>query len=975
MNRLKLKLCTILFIVPFINSVSQVTISNAESGGNTFPLISPSHKAAIYYDDADDLVVKKVAELFRDDVCNVTGKRPEILEKLSSKHDYVVVVGTIGKNAIIDKLIASNRIDTRSIAGGWEQYVIQLVDNPTPKIKKALVVAGCDRRGTVYGLFSVSEVIGVSPWYWWADVPVRKRTDLNLKVNTFSSKSPSVKYRGIFINDEDWGLKPWASKTFEPEVGDIGPKTYAKICELLLRVKANYLSPAMHSCTKAFNYYPDNKLVADTFGIVMGSIHCEPLLFNNASEWDKETMGEWNYLKNRDGINRVLRERVRANGRFENVYTLAMRGIHDAVMAGNLKLEQQAKVLERAFADQRQILAEETGMPVEEIPQVFYPYKEVLNTYEHGMNLPDDVTLVWSNDDFGYMKRLSNAEEQKRSGRAGVYYHVSYWGPPNHNLWITTTPPALIYTELKKAYDTTADRLWVVNVGDIKPAEYHISLIMDMAYDIDRFNIDNINDHHADFLCRIFGEQYRKELKDISQHYFHLAYSRKPEAVLPYQDNEYSVFNYREIDRRLNAYGEIGEKAEKILKSLPPESVPAFYQLVYYNVRGAELINKMHLTGQKSRWYATQGRATVDKLNEEVKMYGDSAERITEGYNTLLNGKWNHTMSLIHAGNRTFHRPTLGKVDLLPKPTLGVGAEEGGGETGMNNWSGLPCFNVFTKKTYHFDVFNKGQGTLKWKAATSEPWIVISKKAGNTRTEDRVEVSINWDKVPKGEHIRGIIRLTSNGGDEEVYVSVFNPASPTVEELKGIYVEDNGYISIDAAGYHREKTSEDISFQTITGLGLENQVVQLGDVFARNRYFAGLELTSNYVAPVRDDRYPRIEYDFYTFKGGLIDVYTYMAPTFPLDKDTELHGARYGVMVDNSPVFLPEAWAEYYSTPWIQSILKNCRVNKTSHYINGPGKHTLKIYCAHPGVMLQKVVIDTGGLKRSSNGPEPTKVK
>jgi len=957
------------------NITAQVSLSNTFGGKNIFQLVNGSKVADVYYDDADAEVVKRVAALFAEDINLSTGKKPVVKTGMPSKSNYVVLAGTIGKNAHIDKLIANKKINVDGLKNGWEQYTIELVSNPFPGVNKALVIAGSDRRGTAYGLFSISELIGVSPWYWFADMPVIKHKSINLAVNKFTSKKPSVKYRGIFINDEDFGLKPWAAKTFDPGLGDIGPKTYAKICEMLLRAKANYLSPAMHGCTKAFNYYPDNKLVADTFGIVMGSIHCEPLLFNNASEWDRKTMGEWNYVTNKEGINKQLKKRVQENGRFENVYTLAMRGVHDAVMAGNLRLEQQARVLENAFDDQRQILVDEIGKPAEEIPQVFYPYKEVLNTYEHGMKLPDDVTLIWSNDDFGYMKRLSNAEEQKRSGRAGVYYHVSYWGPPNHNLWITTTPPMLMYTELKKAYETTADRLWVVNVGDIKPAEYHISLFMDMAYDIDKFNVDNVGEHHADFLCKYFGEKYRADLKDISDSYFHLAYSRKPEAIRPHQDNEYSVFNYREIDRRLDEYDRIGKKAEAILNKLPEEAKPAFYQLVYYNVRGAELVNKMSLTGQKSRWYATQGRATVNHLNEKIKIYGDSAETITQGYNSLLDGKWNLMMTLVQGGYHVFHRPILGKVDLLPKPTLGVVTEQDGLNKAIDNWHSMPCFNKFTKKSYIFDVFNKGQGTLNWKATASEPWILLSRTSGSAQYEDRVEVSIDWSKVPQGDNIKGIINLSSENNSEVVYVSVFNPVSPSVEELKGIYVEDDGYVSIDAAGYHREKTSEDISFRMIDGLGLEKQVLELGDVFANNRYYPSLELTSNYVAGARDDRFPRVEYDFYTFKGGIIDVYTYVAPTFPLDTDKELHGARYGVMVDNSPVFLPDAWAYYYTTPWIQSILKNCRINKTSHYIGGPGKHTLKIYCAHPGVMLQKVVIDMGGLKNSSNGPEPTKVK
>ena len=636
-----------------VSSYSQLVLADRQQGQDIFPIVASASNAVVCYDKSDAEVVKKSAKLFVEDVERVTGKRLKAKEKISSDRN-IVLVGTIGKNRYIDQLVARNKLDISQIKHGWEQYVITIVNNPFAGVEKALVIAGCDRRGTSYGLFSISETIGVSPWYWWADAPVIKKKNLCLQVSPIVSKAPSIKYRGIFINDEDWGLKPWASKTFEPETGDIGPKTYAKICELLLRLKANYLCPAMHSCTKAFNHYPKNKLVADSFAIVMGSVHCEPLLFNNASEWDRKTMGEWNYVKNRDGINKVLRKRVQENGKFENVYTLAMRGIHDAVMAGNLSLEEQARVLERAFDDQRNILASEISKPANQIPQAFTPYKEVLETYDCGMALPDDVTIVWSEDDFGYIKRLSNSEERKRSGRSGVYYHVSYWGPPKHYLWIATTPPALMYEELEKAYRATADRLWVVNVGDIKPAEYHITLFMDMAYDIERFNFDNINTHSVDFLCRMFGEKYREDLTDIQQTYFQLAFARKPEYMERSTDTEFSIQNYREVDERLAAYARIARKAEKILNELDKEAVPAFFQLVYYNVKGAALINQMTLNAQKNRLYASQKRATANLLRDQVIVYGDSLELITKQYNSLLDGKWQGMMSLIHGGVRSF---------------------------------------------------------------------------------------------------------------------------------------------------------------------------------------------------------------------------------------------------------------------------------------------------------------------------------
>ena len=414
-------LTALLSVCGVAGAIAQISLATGKPAGSQFLLAGKNSGATLYYDSRDFEVVKRAAGFLSQDIGLVTGRNATVRTLPAANEATIVVIGTLGHNSLIDKLVSEGRLNVDKIRGGWEQYAVEVVERPAAGIRKALVIAGSDRRGTAYGVFSVSEAIGVSPWYWWADVPVAKKDRLTLDVKSYRSKEPSVKYRGLFINDEDFGLKPWAAKTFEPEVGDIGPKTYSKICELLLRMKGNYLCPAMHSCTKAFNYYPDNKLVADSLAIVMGSVHCEPLLFNNASEWDRKTMGEWNYVTNKEGINKVLRKRVEENGAYENVYTLAMRGIHDAVMAGNLTLEEQARVLEKVFDDQRQILSDVLGKPADQIPQAFTPYKEVLHTYEHGMKLPDDVTIVWGDDDFGYMKRLSNAEEQKRSGRSGVY--------------------------------------------------------------------------------------------------------------------------------------------------------------------------------------------------------------------------------------------------------------------------------------------------------------------------------------------------------------------------------------------------------------------------------------------------------------------------------------------------------------------------------------------------------------------------
>ena len=350
-------LTALLSVCGVAGAIAQISLATGKPAGSQFLLAGKSSGATLYYDSRDFEVVKRAAGFLSQDIGLVTGRNATVRTLPAANEATIVVIGTLGHNSLIDKLVSEGRLNVDKIRGGWEQYAVEVVERPAAGIRKALVIAGSDRRGTAYGVFSVSEAIGVSPWYWWADVPVAKKDRLTLDVKSYRSKEPSVKYRGLFINDEDFGLKPWAAKTFEPEVGDIGPKTYSKICELLLRMKGNYLCPAMHSCTKAFNYYPDNKLVADSLAIVMGSVHCEPLLFNNASEWDRKTMGEWNYVTNKEGINKVLRKRVEENGAYENVYTLALRGLHDRAMAGSEDLNARKATMQEALLAQKAYIA------------------------------------------------------------------------------------------------------------------------------------------------------------------------------------------------------------------------------------------------------------------------------------------------------------------------------------------------------------------------------------------------------------------------------------------------------------------------------------------------------------------------------------------------------------------------------------------------------------------------------------------
>lgn len=984
MKRANLAILSIMLFCQTAAIHAQVHLSQSSSGRDIFTLAGKT-PATIYYDTKDAAVVKTAAELLASDIQKVTGQSPAVTGTgaAAGNSQLAVIAGTIGSSCWIDSMVESGKIDVSSIRGEWERYAVRLVDNPCKGVKKAIVIAGSDRRGTAYGLMSISREIGVSPWYWWLDAPIASRKQIFLSVKDFDSKSPSVKYRGIFINDEDWGLLRWAKNNFEKELGNIGPRTYDKVCELILRLQANMLAPAMHEASTAFYQIPENKEIADRYAVIITTSHCEPLLLNTASEWFKE-YGEWNYNSNREKVDSVLKARVTEASPYENVYTLALRGLHDRAMSGNDDLDARKNTMQEALLNQRKILEEVLGKKAEDIPQAFTPYKEVLDVFNRGLELPEDVTIVWPDDNYGYMKRLSSPKEQLRPGRSGVYYHSSYLGRPHDYLWMNTTSPTVMYEELRKAYDSTADRFWLLNSGDIKSCEFAVDFFLSMAYDIDSFNYERAASYRAEWLSEMLGEEHYSEFLSIFDEFYHQSFIRKPEFMgWGYQwatdkhgnerntDTDFSFANYREADRRLDSYRKIASVATALMDALPESHKACFYQAVYYPVKACELMNRMVLSGQKNRWYSIQHRAATDILARTATECYDSLRTITDGYNHLLDGKWDHVMTMGQGFAASyFKKPVLRTTTLAERPEMGIMVENEGSLNGISSYHLLPAFNTYHRCSYYIDIFNKGKGELSWKATADKGWIHLGKSSGRTATEERIEVSVDWDSVPAGEKVAGTITVEDiSGAMEQVLVSVFNPSSPSREEIAGMYVQHNGYISIDAAGYHRKRENDVIKIIDIPNLGVENAAIQLGDP---------KEPKQN----TRRRDVPLVEYDFYTFEQGSVDVYTYVLPTFVLNADRGYAGheatnieTQYGVCIDEGPVMNPSTSSIEYAQIWYESCLKNCRVNKTTLHINEPGKHTLKVLCGDAGTVLQKIVIDFGGLKRSYTGPLPTKAE
>jgi hypothetical protein len=631
-----------------------------------FPLVGKRFAAPIYMDGAEAKVIRIATDFLIKDIETVTSKDRVLAEEVSQQTD-IVIVGTIGKSSLINQLVEARKINIADIKGKWETFRIVLVKNPLPNIKKALCIIGSDDRGTAFGVLELSRMIGVHPFYWWADIEPEHKNELYINDGTAIQQSPSVQYRGIFLNDEDWGLQPWAAKKMDTAIKDIGPKTYEKIFELLLRLKANYIWPAMHPCTKAFYYYPENGKLAADYAIIVGTSHCEPMMRNNVFEWAenyKHEYGvapkEWRYDLNKEQIYTYWNDRIKNVKDYPTVTTMGMRGIHDGSMPGPKDMPGKVNLLQDIIKDQRSILFNNYQKPVESIPQIFCPYKEVLNVYNAGLQLPDDISLVWSDDNHGYIRQLSNEAERKRSGGSGVYYHLSYWGRPQDYLWLSTISPSLIGYEMSKAYAFDAKKLWVFNVGDIKPAEAEMQYAMEIAWDINKANPEESYVFTELWAKEIFGKEFAPAIAFIKNKYYELAAAGKPEHLLK--------LSYRdaEADNRLQHYQSIAQQAIALYGMMPERLKDAYFQLVLYPVIGASLMNEKVLYAKKSIGLAQEGNSQALQYSAKSKSAFDSIVLLTSQYNQqIAKGKWDGMMSWHPRDLEVFKMPKVADEIML----------------------------------------------------------------------------------------------------------------------------------------------------------------------------------------------------------------------------------------------------------------------------------------------------------------------
>lgn len=692
-------------------------------------------------DNTEEKVVQTALQLFARDYETVFSAPATI-----SVNHGGIIVGTVDKSP----LIAATGVDISDLKSKNQAFLISVLPGGR------LLVAGSDSHGTAYGIMELSRLIGVSPWEWWADVTPEKKEAFHLAADYKMVQSPSVEYRGIFINDEDWGLMPWSSLNYEPwyKPGRIGPQTNERIFELLLRLRANTYWPAMHECSVPFFLTPGNREAAEKFGIYIGGSHCEPMACSTAGEWSRRGKGDYDYVKNSSSVCHFWEERLKEVSGQEILYTVGMRGVHDGQMQGAKTVEEQKAVLERVLKDQRDLLRKYVNKDVEAIPQVFIPYKEVLDIYRAGLEVPEDVTLMWCDDNYGYIKHFPTEVERTRKGGNGVYYHVSYWGRPHDYLWLGTFSPALLYQQMKEAYDCSIQKIWILNVGDIKPIEYQTELFLDMAWNIDQVIEEGVSGHLCNFLKREFGEAIGEDLLPVMMEHYRLSYIRKPEFMGNTREEEYHTNAYRivkdmpwsrsYINKRLEDYQVISDKVEKLASRIQQDRQDAYFQLIKYPVQATAEMNKKMLYAQ----FARHGEMNWNKSDVAY----DSIASLTHIYNIGIrnNGKWHRMMD---------HQPRR-----------------------------LPVFEPVDRSSVETPMLEDSPGLYKWNGAEYSAGDAVSceglgyeEKA--VMLEKNKELSFDFGECP-GDSVEVEIRLLPNhpihGGQLRFSVSIDKKNAQTV---------------------------------------------------------------------------------------------------------------------------------------------------------------------------------------------------
>jgi hypothetical protein len=928
---------------------------------SVFSVVENSKTAKIFVDKNDERGVARAANDLANDIKMVTGATTQVIEKTKYPKGSILI-GTIGQSKIIDQLIASKRLDVSRIKGTWESFIIQTVDGN-------LVIAGSNRRGTIYGIYDLSEKMGVSPWYWWADVPVRKSENVFVMNGLYTQESPKVKYRGIFINDEEPSFGQWTRHKF----GGVNSKMYAHMFELLLRLKANYLWPAMWG--KSFNEDdPLNPVVADTYGIVMGTSHHEPMMRSHKEYTSRrDEVGPWDYSINKDKLDKFFTDGLERNKKFDNLITIGMRGDGDVALSEEGD-ERNVQVLHNVINGQRKIIENIFGKNPLEIPQMWAIFTEVQRYYDAGFKVHEDVLLLFCDNNWGYIRRAGPEHERNRKGGMGLYYHIDMNGGPWNDRWINTTTIPKLYEQFNLAYRTGLDALWVVNVGDLKPKELPIDFILRYAWNPDLYNPNNLSDYSKDWAARIFGAEHAEEIADVVSKYGKYNLWRKPEVQAT---NIFSVVNHNEADRVVALWRDLVNKVEDLRGKIAPQFQDAFYQLVYYPAKASAGVAEIYIAASKNNLYAKQGRVSANDYAQRAIDLFELDKKLSDYYNNdLAGGKWKNMMQDVHIGYVQWSMPNENKlpqmsiVKPLSEAAMGVAVEGN-----VNAWPAstnrlrLPTFDALRNAKYYIDLFNRGIGSFSFEAKSNAEWVKISQKKANVEKDLRLFVEIDWELLPIGTS-SAFVEITQ--GDQSVVVDIEALKEVQPRAKRPYYGSFVGEFSIPANKFNANISTEDAQWIVHPDLGRSEACMGVSPVTAPSAF---------------GKNGPYLEYDVLLNKVGLN---TFCIGILPTQDVNPKRGLRIAVALnDEEPIVMDarkgfhDEFKEYTPENLLRSkglkplpkvdneialigrgqhrrseVFDNLRWLDIELEVKKPGIHTLKIYMIDPEVVLEKIVVN-----------------
>ncbi len=828
-----------LLVISFLGAKAQIheNFLTSSKTGDCFVVSENKQTAPLVISENDLSGVLTVAGILKNDMQLVGLPQPEIVVGKIPSAKQILLIGTLGHSSLLDELVQKGVIDASEIKNKWEATLVQVVLNPFPGVEKALVIAGSDKRGTIYGMLNFSRQMGVSPWYWWADVPVKKREALYVKAGRYVSESPKVKYRGIFLNDEAPALSGWSQEKF----GGFNHQFYSKVFELILRLQGNYLWPAMWG-NAFFDDDPENGRLANELGIVIGTSHHEPL-GRAHDEWRRYGTGPWDYSKNAKVLTDFWTKGMERMKDYEKVVSIGMRGDGDQAMSEGTNIA----LLEKIVNDQRKIISTVTGKKASETPQLWALYKEVQNYYDKGMKVPDDVTLLLCDDNWGDVRKLPDLNAPAHPGGYGIYYHFDYVGGPRNYKWLNVSQIQRIWEQMNLSYSHGVDRIWIVNVGDLKPMEYPVSFFLDMAWDPTRFSPQNLLQHTENWCIEQFGAQFGKETARIINLYTKYNHRVTPELL---SADTYSLENYNEFETVRNDYRDLALDAFRLYNLIPNEYKDAFDQLVLFPVNACSNLYEMYFAVAKNRKLAATQSLEANHWADVVQDCFTRDSLLTNHYNQQISGgKWNHLMDQIRIGYTYWQQPMRSK-----KPAV---------------------------------------------VRVEKPYPVNSGLA---------------------------------------------------------FTEADGYVSIEAENFQRSKGTGKIRWEVIPGLGKTGSGIT---TFPQNQYPA-----------MTDSVYLEYVVKFKSTASFPVSVLVSPSLNFNANK-----GLRYAISFDEGEEQIVNINQEYTTKEMENWQANRINVTKTLHSIKAPGLHKLRIRVLEPGIVLQKILVDTGGLKPSFLGAPQSKLE